>query len=119
MALLFNPPLNPHEQSVYESLKKLYGGQVTNPEYLPANQRALIEPKLLEWCERHEQRHWPSWVSGWWMQYTGKRTSDIPEHGGGGVLESGADAGSRPGSQLGRDGRHGAEAEGRTVGAVT
>jgi len=123
MALLFNPPLNDHEASVFESLKKAFGGTVVNPKYLAAQHRDNAEQILANWCDKHEQRHWPSWVSGWWLDYEARQNSkrrapsagvDTDQRGAGEGLELRPGVGCSEGPLLGGGGRDGA-----TAGAVS
>lgn len=76
MALLFNPPLNDHELATYLSLSKAFGGAVINPQYLPVQRKPGAEQALAEWCERHEMRHWPSWVTQWHTEYTARKDKE-------------------------------------------
>lgn len=73
MALLFLPPLNAHEQSAFQSLSTLFGGMVINPAFLPDRQRPAAEEKLKGWCDRHEMKHWPSWVTQWHTEYQARQ----------------------------------------------
>ncbi len=113
MALLFNPPLNPHEASVFESLKKSFGGTVTNPAYLAVQHRDHAERILADWCSKHEMRHWPSWITGWKTDYDARQASrrksgDVHEHDRSEGLELRPGSGCSGGPLLGGGGRDGA-----------
>ena len=63
MALPFRTPLTKEEQQVLLSLPRTRSGNVTNPLYLPPEQRPDYERALGQWCRENPRRSWPQWLS--------------------------------------------------------
>ena len=124
MALLCNPPLTEHERATIKSIAKAcFGGprqHVVNPEYLPDGQRAAVEPLLASWCERHEMRHWPSWVTQWHTEYTARTRRSVGRDArrAGEGMDGGAVQGGGSGEVLGGSGCDGATAESESEAAA-
>lgn len=63
MPLPFRPPLTKDEQKVLLSMPRTRSGNVTNPRYLPPDQRPDYEKQLGAWCRSTYRSEWPQWVA--------------------------------------------------------
>lgn len=63
MPLPFKTPLTREEQAVLASMPRTRAGNVTDPRYLPPDQRPEYERALGAWCRQNRPSDWPKWVA--------------------------------------------------------
>jgi hypothetical protein len=97
MPLRFRPPLTEHEQKVLLSMPRTRSGNVTNPLYLPPEERAHYERELGQWCRSTYRSEWPQWVA----DYVDLRRAQAAQGARAACVDEGDDRAAVPGLAAG------------------
>jgi hypothetical protein len=97
MPLPFRTPLTAHEQKVLLSMPRTRSGNVTNPRYLPPDQRPAYEKELGAWCRSTPRGDWPQWVA----DYVDLRRAQAVQGARAACVDEGDDRAAVPGLAAG------------------